>query len=64
MKPEDSLDLFRAMDALQEKDRACITLRYFEEYSFLKISQILQESESTVKSRLYRALRKMRQALN
>lgn len=64
LKPEDSLDLFRAMDSLQEKDRACITLRYFEEYSFLKIAQILQEPESTVKSRLYRALRKMRQALN
>lgn len=59
-----SLDLLRAMDSLPERDRACITLRYFEEYSFLKISQILQEPESTVKSRIYRALRKMRQALN
>ena len=35
-------------------------LRYFEEYSFPGISQVLQEPESTVKSRLYRALRKMR----
>ena len=59
-KPEDSMYLFRAMDSLPERDRACITLRYFEEYSFLKISRILQELESTVKSRLYRALRKMR----
>lgn len=64
LKPEDSLDLFRAMDSLPEGDRACITLRYFEEHSFVEISQIMQESESTVKSRLYRALRKMRQALN
>ena len=63
LKPEDSLDLFRAMDSLSEKDRACVALRYFEENSFLEISQILQEPESTVKSRLYRALRKMRQAL-
>lgn len=64
LKPEDSLDLFHAMDILPEKDRACVTLRYFEEHSFLEISQILQEPESTVKSRLYRALGKMRQALN
>ena len=64
LKPEDSLDLFRAIDSLPERDRACVTLRYFEEYSFLKIAQILQEPESTVKSRLYRALGKMRQALN
>lgn len=35
-------------------------LRYFEEYTFPEISAVLQEPEPTVKSRLYRALRKMR----
>ncbi|MBS5145120.1 MAG: sigma-70 family RNA polymerase sigma factor [Butyricicoccus pullicaecorum] len=58
--PEDSMDLFKALDALSEKDRVCVTLRYFEEYTFLEISKVLQEPESTVKSRLYRALHKMR----
>ncbi len=58
--PEDSMDLFQALDALSEKDRLCVTLRYFEEYTFLEIAEVLQEPESTVKSRLYRALRKMR----
>ena len=58
--PEDSMDLFKALDALSEKDRVCVTLRYFEEYTFLEISEVLQEPESTVKSRLYHALRKMR----
>ena len=53
---QDSLDLFRAMDSLPEKDRACVVLRYFEEKSFVEISQILQEPESTVKSRLLHAL--------
>lgn len=61
--PEDSLDLYQALDSLPEKDRACVTLRYFEECSFIKISQILQEPESTIKSRLYRALGKMRKVL-
>ena len=31
---QDSLDLFRAMDSLTEKDRACVVLRYFEEKSY------------------------------
>lgn len=61
--PEDSMDLFRALDALSERDRTCVTLRYFEEYTFLDIAEVLQEPESTVKSRLYRALRKMRKFL-
>ena len=48
-------------DALSERDRACVLLRYFEEYSFVKIAEILQEPEPTVKSRIYRALGKMRE---
>ena len=35
-QPEDSMDLFEALDALSERDRACVLLRYFEEYSFVK----------------------------
>ncbi len=60
-QPEDSMDLFEALDALSERDRACVLLRYFEEYSFVKIAEILQEPEPTVKSRIYRALGKMRE---
>ena len=58
--PEDSMDLYKALDALSEKDRICVTLRYFEEQTFVQIAEILQEPETTVKSRLYRALGKMR----
>lgn len=60
LTPEDSMDLYKALDALSEKDRICVTLRYFEEQTFVQIAEILQEPETTVKSRLYRALRKMR----
>lgn len=56
LTPEDSMDLYKALDALSEKDR----MLYFEEQSFVQIAEILQEPETTVKSRLYRALRKMR----
>ena len=60
LTPEDSMDLYKALDALSEKDRICVTLRYFEEQTFVQIAEILQKPETTVKSRLYRALRKMR----
>lgn len=60
LTPEDSMDLYKALDALSEKDRICVTLRYFEEQTFVQIAEILQEPETTVKSRLYRTLRKMR----
>lgn len=60
LTPEDSMDLYKALDALSEKDRICVTLRYFEEQTFVQIAEILQEPETTIKSRLYRALRKMR----
>lgn len=56
---EDSMDLFDALDVLSERERAGVVLRYFEEYSFTKIAEILQEPEPTVKSRIYRALEKI-----
>lgn len=59
LEPEESMDLFDALDALSERDRSCVILRYFEEYSFFEIAEILREPESTVKSRLYRAINKM-----
>lgn len=60
LTPEDSLDLYAALDALGEKDRTCVILHYFEGYAFENISRILGEPESTIKSRVYRALGRMR----
>ena len=40
--------------------RTCITLRFFEELPFADIARILGEPETTVKTRVYRALRKLR----
>ncbi len=60
LTPEDSMDLYQALDTLSKRDQVCVTLRYFEEQSFVQIARILQEPETTVKSRLYRALGKMR----
>lgn len=60
LSPDEALDLYEAMDALSGRDKACVILRFFEEYSFPQIADILREPEPTCKSRLYRALKKMR----
>ena len=58
-----SLDLQRALDALPEQDKAVILLRYFEDMKLEEIAMILEENLSTVKSRLYRSMKKLRGAL-
>ena len=58
--PEDSLDLYSALEVLGERERTCVTLRYFEDYSYSEIADIIGEPVGTVKSRIYRALEKMR----
>lgn len=60
----EDIDLKRAMDALEPRDKAIIILRYFEDRKLEEIAELLEENLSTVKSRLYRSLRKLRQALS
>lgn len=57
---EDNIDLYDALDSLSERDRTCIVLRFFEEYSFAEIARVLEEPESTVKARVYRTLKRLR----
>lgn len=58
-----NLDLQRAMDELSDSDRAVIILKYFEDRKLEEIADILEENVNTVKSRLYRSLKKLRQIL-
>jgi RNA polymerase sigma-70 factor (ECF subfamily) len=53
------IDLERVLKELSDNDRAVIQMKYFEELSLNEISCILGENLSTVKSRLYRALKKL-----
>ena len=62
IQPEDR-DIFYAVMELPEKYRAVVILHYFEGYAFENISRILGEPESTIKSRVYRALGRMRMFL-
>ena len=54
------MDLYNALDILEPEERTYIVLRYFEAYNFREIAQMLRLPESTVKSRSYRALDKMK----
>lgn len=56
----ENVDLKRALEAMPEADRTVIQLKYFEEMKLGEIAEVLGENQSTVKSRLYRALKKLR----
>ncbi len=60
----EDVDLQRAIDALPEKDKAIVVLKYFEDKKLDEIAQILDENVSTVKSRLYRCMKKLRSSLS
>jgi len=56
----ENIDLKRALDSMHAKDKAVIQLKYFEGLKLDEIAYILGEKLSTVKSRLYRGLKKLR----
>lgn len=56
----EDFDLQRALHALEAKDKAVVELRYFEDLKIEEIAEILQENVSTVKSRLYRSMKKLK----
>lgn len=48
------------LSSLEEKDRIIVILKYMEEWKLEEIAQILEMNVSTVKARLYRALKKLK----
>lgn len=52
-------DTIDALDILNEKERAVIVLRYFEDRKLQEIADVLKENISTIKSILYRSLKKL-----
>lgn len=59
----EDFDLEEAIEKLEPEDRTIVTLRYFEDMELSKIAWIVDENINTVKSRLYRALKKLRVSL-
>ena len=53
-------DLLRALDRLEERERTVVVLRFFQEQKLQEIARITGEKENTVKTILYRSLKKLR----
>lgn len=53
-------DVMDSLERLDEKEKTIIILRFFEDEKLEDIATILNENLNTVKSRLYRAMKKLR----
>jgi RNA polymerase sigma-70 factor (ECF subfamily) len=54
--------LQRALQTLSEEERAVVALRFGADLTLGEIAEVLEERQSTVEGRLYRALRRLRDA--
>ncbi|MBE9917032.1 sigma-70 family RNA polymerase sigma factor [Paenibacillus donghaensis] len=54
------MDLEKALEELPHAFRTVIVLRYFEDLKINEIAEVMNENVSTVKTRLYQGLRKLR----
>lgn len=55
----ENLDLKKALDKLNTKEKSIILLRFFEDKKIEEIAEVLKLKENTVKSILYRGVRKL-----
>ena len=56
----DKVDLYRALDQLEERERMVIQLRFFEDMKLSEIAEVTDTNLNTVKTRLYSGLKKLR----
>ncbi len=56
----EDLDLRQALEKLDSEERAIVVLKYFEEEKLKTIAQIMDLNLNTVKSKLYRAVDKLK----
>ncbi|GAA3322677.1 hypothetical protein GCM10020331_043510 [Ectobacillus funiculus] len=57
---EDKMDLYDAIDKLNERHKTIIILRYYQDLTVAEIADIVGIPEGTVKSNLHRALQLLR----
>lgn len=53
-------DILRALDVLDPRERTVVVLRFFEDRKLQEIAEILDENLNTVKTMLYRSLKKLK----
>lgn len=59
----ENLDIYAAMDSLDEKCRTVIILKYFQDFTIAQIAGIMDCPQGTVKTYLHRALGNLRTKL-
>ena len=59
--PAERLDLYDAIERLEPREQAVIRLRFFEDMKLEEIARVTATNLNTVKSRLYKSLRKLRE---
>ncbi len=60
---DTNMDLFESLDRLDHESRTIVLLRFFEDMKLKEIAEIMKMPESTIKTRLYTSLKKMRRDL-
>lgn len=56
---EENIDLYDAIDSLEQKYKTPIILQYFQDFSIAQISEITGYNENTIKSNIRRGKKKM-----
>lgn len=56
--------LEQALDALSERERTVFVLRHFQNLKIREIAEVLERTEGTVKTTLFRAVRKLQEELS
>ncbi|QJA09078.1 sigma-70 family RNA polymerase sigma factor [Romboutsia sp. CE17] len=56
---EESIDLYDAIDSLDEKYKTPIILQYFQDLTILQIAEVMECNENTIKSYIRRGKKKL-----
>ncbi|MGL5313024.1 MAG: RNA polymerase sigma factor, partial [Peptostreptococcaceae bacterium] len=56
---EEKIDLYNAIDILEEKFKTPIILQYFQDMTIKEIAQILESNENTIKTYIRRGKQKL-----
>lgn len=56
----EEYDLRQAMEKLDSAEKSIVILKYFEDLKLDEIADVMNENVNTIKSKLYRALKKLR----
>ena len=61
---EEKIDLYNAIDILDEKFKTPIILQYFHDMTIKEISEILESNENTIKTYIRRGKERLYRILN